>query len=328
MAWNLTRNNIIKMALRKVGAVAQGDEPYPEQLSEASDIFNLFLKNFNIGTKLWKVARYSVKLTETTTDIVGTDGYIYDCLRGHTSNEENRPVSGEKCQGYWEQQDIAQYTLWVTGTDYVIGDEIYVDNNGYRVYICNSDHTASAEFITDAADWTEEAAYTAWEEEVDYYNIGDVVLPTNVLEVMDVWYRETGGTNRADTPIELISGQRFMDIRSKQDATTFPDYVYVDKADGVQRLFLRKVPSDITSFELFVRVEQLLDDLVTPSDNPDVAMQYYDLFIYGLAVKLAPDYGVPIKERNSLKTELVELVNLYKQRNKEDVDLEMIEPAF
>ena len=183
MAWDLTRNKIIKGALRKIGVIAQGDEPYPEQLSEGSDALNAFLKSFNIGRKLWKQDWYTVKLTATTQNILGSDGVIYDCLRGHVSASENEPPTGAKEQGFWKDTSVS-FDLWVTGTAYVVGDQIYVDNSGYKVYTCNTGHTASAAFITDVANWTVSTTYAAWATATTYYNAGDVLLGTEVMDVL------------------------------------------------------------------------------------------------------------------------------------------------
>ena len=126
----------------------------------------------------------------------------------------------------------------------------------------------------------------------------------------------------------MISSGQFLDIWDKEDTDTYPDYAYVDKKDGGNRLFLRKIPNDLTAFELFVRVEEVIDDLVTPGANPDYNIEFYDMLIYGLAVRLCPDYGIRTGEKNDLKAEFVEAVNIYKQNNKEDVEEETIEPGF
>lgn len=328
MAWDLTRNKIIKRALRIVGATAQGDEPRAEQLSEASDALNAFLKSFNIGTKLWKVRWYSKTLETTTTNIVGTDGNIYDCIRGHVASTDNCPATGSEYQSFWKANGTS-FDAWATGTDYVIGDQIYVLFNGYyKVYTANADHTAGATFTGDVANWDEDTTYTAWATTTSYYNIGDLILPTNTLEVLDVWYRDVANSNDTDTPIDLISGQQFMDMWEKQDTDTYPDYAYVDREGSQCRLYLRKIPNDSTSFQLFLRTEEVIDDLTEPGANPDMFNMYYDMLCYGLALRLCPEYGIKTQEKNDIKAELVEFVNIYKQRNKEDVEEEVIDPAF
>ena len=324
MAWDLTRNKVIKRALRMIGVIAQGDEPYAEQLSEGSDALNALIKSINIGTKLWKVRWYSKTLETTTTNILGSDGVIYDCLRGHTSSSDTCPITGSEYQAFWDANGTS-FTIWTTGTDYVIGDQIYVDNSGDKVYTATADHTAGATFAGDIGNWSVDTTYTAWATATVYYNIGDLLLPTNTLEIMDVWYREI--SNDQDTPIELVSGQFFSEIDNKSDTDTFPSIAWVEKLE-IQRLYIRKIPTNKTSFQLFIRAEEVVDDLTTPGANPDMFTIYYDMLCYGLAVRLCPEYGIPLQERNSIKAEFVETVNLYKSRNKEDVTEESITPAF
>lgn len=325
MAWDLTRNKIIKRALRLIGAIAQGDEPYAEQLSEGSEALNAFIKSFNIGSKLWKVRWYSRTLETTTENIVGSNGKIYNCIRGHISSADNCPVTGSEHQSFW-QETGEEFSIWTTGSGYSIGDKIYVNNSGYKIYTATADHTAGATFAGDIGNWTQDTSYNTWETTTNYYNIGDLLLPSNTLEVINLWYRET--ENGQDTPIDLISGGQFIDIWDKQDKDLFPDIGWVEKTDSKQRLYLRKIPENKTSFELFIRAEEVVDDLTDPGANPDMFNTYYDMLCFGLALRLCPEYGIKAQEKRDIKEEFIELVNIYKQRNKEDVSEERIEPAF
>jgi len=53
--FNLTRNQIATQALRKVGAIAQGQTPNNDQLNEAFESLNVIIKNLQAhGIGLWK----------------------------------------------------------------------------------------------------------------------------------------------------------------------------------------------------------------------------------------------------------------------------------
>lgn len=326
MAWDQTKNQICKRALRMCGVVAQGDDPYPEQLSEASDALNAFLKTFNIGTKLWKVRWFSLALNSTTTNIVGSDGKIYEARRGHKATLANQPASGNEYQGMWKETGI-EFDLWATGEAYVIGDKIVVNNTGYKVYTCTVDHTAGATFAGDIANWSQDTTYTAWVVNTAYNHIGDVLLPLGTLEVIDCWYRDNS-TEDEDTPIQLISGKEYASIWEKEDTDTYPDYAAVEKSIPQYRLYLNKIPLDRTSFVLYVKTEEVCDDLINPGDNPNVNQNFYDVLTFGLAVRLCPEYGITGQIKNDLRTDFVEALNIYKARSHEDVTEETIASNF
>jgi hypothetical protein len=323
MAWDLTRNKIISRALRLIGAVPQGDSPFADQLADGSDALNSLMKSFNVGTKLWKVRTYSLQLNDTDS-VIGSDGYIYDCLRGHTSSSDTQPITGNEYQSLWNKTDT-NYNAWATGTDYEIGDQIYVDYTGYKVYTCTAAHTAGATFAGDIANWDQDTTYDTWVTDTAYTSIGDVLLPVETLSVLKVWYKETESGN--EYPIELISGLDFERLIDKNDTASTPDFAWVDKQIR-QRLFFRDLPENKTYFELMINAEEVIDDLVLPGANPDMFSAYYDMLTFGLALRLAPEYGLTYRDKEDLRKELAGMVQQYMSTNKEDVDNEFIEPAF
>ena len=95
--FSVTRDDIIKGALRKIGVVAQGESPTSDQLTEASFALNLMVKAWEAdGMPLWALRTTAIPLTDGvnaynigTTKTVNTDKplkVIQAWIRDTTSN--------------------------------------------------------------------------------------------------------------------------------------------------------------------------------------------------------------------------------------------------
>ena len=62
-----SRDTIIKAALRKVGALQQGQTPSTNDLNDAAEALNVLVKAWMAdGMPLWKIATYNFNLTAAT----------------------------------------------------------------------------------------------------------------------------------------------------------------------------------------------------------------------------------------------------------------------
>lgn len=122
MAWDQTRNQIIKRALRIIGVLSQGNEPSSAQLIESSDALNGLMKSLSAeNIWLWKMEWIAKKLAASS-EVTGSDSLIYTCIRGHTSDSTNKPITGDQWKLYWKKEGSTG-GVWVTATAYnCIGD--------------------------------------------------------------------------------------------------------------------------------------------------------------------------------------------------------------
>jgi len=66
-SWNTTRINIIKRALRLIGAISTGDTPNSNATAEAGEALNSIIKNLhNDGIRLFNTERKDINLTLNT----------------------------------------------------------------------------------------------------------------------------------------------------------------------------------------------------------------------------------------------------------------------
>lgn len=140
--FDLTRNDIINAALRKVGAVAQGESPTAEMISEGAEALNIITKNLE-GFRLWK-REWWTKTFSAASEVTGTDTLKYTCIRSHTSSATDKPITGANYKSYWKQTGSTGGT-WITATEYsaigefqfdadVIGmDKAFLRYSGYDI---------------------------------------------------------------------------------------------------------------------------------------------------------------------------------------------------
>jgi hypothetical protein len=56
--------------------------------------------------------------------------------------------------------------------------------------------------------------------------------------------------------------------------------------------------------KLYFVYQRPFEDFDAATDNPDFPQEWYDAVTYGLATRLAPEYGVPNTERKTLWQEM------------------------
>jgi len=122
--FDLTRNEIITSALRKCGAVAQGESPSAEQISEGAEALNVIVKDLD-SFRLWK-REWQNKTLVAASEVTGTDALIYSCTRSHTSSAATTPITGANHLSYWRLRGTTG-GIWADATAYVATGEFVFD---------------------------------------------------------------------------------------------------------------------------------------------------------------------------------------------------------
>ena len=171
-------------------------------------------------------------------DLVKEGGITYVCNTAHTSQTY---LSDD--QASWDafNEGIDYKTEWVTGTFYKLNDVIKFGSN---LYICTAEHTASADFPTDSANWEDFVEgfefNNDWDTYTDYKK-GDVVryggyqyvaltnhIGTNPATTNDDWAVFTKGFNFRGDWGDDSAGQDYR----VGDVVRVGGYTYVAIADS------------------------------------------------------------------------------------------------
>jgi len=206
--FSVTRDDIIKGALRKIGVVAQGELPTADQTTEAAFALNLMVKAWEAdGMPLWALRTTPIPL-----------------------------VSGK--------------------TTYTVGP------------------------------------------------VGDVITD-KPLKVLQAWNRST---SNIDIPMRLLTKQEY-NILGNKSTSGKPIQLYYEPrlTDGVVSLFPTPAAADVLESTIYIVYQRPYEDFNIATDAPDFPQEWYDAVLYGLAVRLAPEYGVPIDQRQVLGREAADI---------------------
>lgn len=203
--YNLTRDQIITGALRKVGAVAQGETPTAEQISEAAEALNVMVKAWEAdGMPLWGLTEYTITL-----------------------------IAGQR--------------------EYNIG-------------------------------------------------IGQTINIPKPLKLFQMWNSSAMGL--IDTPMRILTRQEY-NILGNKESTGIPIQGYYDpqREHGVLAVFPVPDSNAATNYTVTFVYQRPFEDITASTNNPDVPQEWLEAMIYGLAVRIAPEYGLPLDQRQLLRKE-------------------------
>lgn len=115
--FNMTLIQIIEAALRKIGALADGQTATNEQIENAKIYLNAMVKAWRADNVfLWEEEQITVPLQASS--VVNDGGADYECFRNHTADANNKPT-GSKGASFWIALETTAGAAWVTGTNYV-----------------------------------------------------------------------------------------------------------------------------------------------------------------------------------------------------------------
>ena len=123
------------------------------------------------------------------------------------------------------------------------------------------------------------------------------------LKVLQAWNHNT--TSNVDIPMRIITQAEYNLLGNKTSAGN-PIQVYYDPRRDTGEIHLFPVPTTVEQSANTIKyVCQIpFEDFDASTDNPDFPQEWYDAITYGLATRLAPEYGVPIPDRKTLWQEM------------------------
>jgi len=135
--------------------------------------------------------------------------------------------------------------------------------------------------------------------------IGKDVVTDKPLKVLQAWNRSTGNV---DIPMRLLTKQEY-NILGNKSTTGKPIQLYYEPSANYGTVFLFPTPAaaDVLESTIYIVYQRPYEDFNISTDTPDFPQEWYDAILYGLAVRLAPEYGVPIDQRQVLGREAADI---------------------
>jgi len=112
-------------------------------------------------------------------------------------------------------------------------------------------------------------------------------------------------TSNVDIPMRILTKQEYNMLGNKTSAGN-PIQIYYDPQRDYGILSVFPVPSTVeqTANTITLFYQRPFEDFDASTDNPDFPQEWYDAITYGLATRLAPEYGIPAADRKVLWQEM------------------------
>lgn len=123
------------------------------------------------------------------------------------------------------------------------------------------------------------------------------------LKVLQAWNHNS--VSNIDVPMRVVTKQEYNLLGNKTSSGN-PIQVYYDPRRDVGLLSVFPVPTitEVTTNTIKLIYQAPYEDFDVSTDNPDFPQEWYDAVTYGLACRLAPEYGLPIPDRKTLWQEM------------------------
>lgn len=112
-----------------------------------------------------------------------------------------------------------------------------------------------------------------------------------------------------DVPMQIYTFENYQLLPQKLSSGA-PIIMFYQPLRTTGKISLWPIPSSywVTNGQLYIRYIRQLQDFDTGADEADVPVEWAEALVYQLAVRLAPEYGLPMNERMLLKQEADALI--------------------
>jgi hypothetical protein len=133
--------------------------------------------------------------------------------------------------------------------------------------------------------------------------IGQTVNTPKPLKVLQAFNHNS--VSNVDIPMRLLTKDEYNMLGNKTSSGN-PIQLYYDPQRDYGDLYVYPVPTstDVTSNVITLVYQRPFEDFDSATDNPDFPQEWYDAVAYGLACRLAPEYGIDPTARKLLWQEM------------------------
>jgi len=278
--FNRTRNEIIDGALRLCGQTTPGETPGAAEVQDASEALNMMVKAWQAqGIHLWaqREATLFIEDGKYEYDLGPSGDHATDSFSETTLSSAAADTDGTV--------ELADATIASDG-DYI---GIVLDSDTYHWTTVNGAPSGSTVTLTTAIDGAAASGNTV------YVYTSKVDRPLKVIEA------RRRDSSDIDTPIQMSSRQEYFDLSNKaSQAKTTQFYFEPRLTNG--KLYIWPAPdgvSDVIKYSYY----RPLEDFDSATNEPDFPQEWIEPIKYNLAVRLAPEYGLDMQQRQWLKME-------------------------
>lgn len=301
------RDSLIRGALRIVGALAEGQTPSTQQYQDAAEALNYLVKSWQAeGVPLW-VRRfvYVLPMTGLNEYLIGPGATSYHAVTSYNWTTLAADAA------------LGASTITVTSASGISsGDKIGIDCGGTMFWTTVNGAPAGA-VVT-----LQDALTAAANAGAYLYTHSASAVAQKPLKVLTTW--RCYPLNNLNVP---MNSRALSDILSVMNASaSIPvNWTYIPSMGsplpgGTSSLFIWP---RFYGGQYFIQLDcqYPVQDIDSSTDNPDIPQEFLEALKYGLAVRLAPEYGYPLEDRMVLKAEAEKLKEAAFNFNVEEASL-------
>lgn len=285
VAYNPPRDQVINRALRLVGAYSSTDSPRPEQINDALETMNMWLKSMQVEEHLWlKQFVYLFTSKGQTSYSLGALADSADhCVTAYTETTLTDAIA--------VGANLAKLT---SASGMVDGDYLGITNdNGVIEWF-------TAAFVGNQAVLSDDLAVACSAGNVVYYHTAtsQIVRPTRISTVA----RKIATSGQEVPLINAMSRDEYVNLPNK--AITGPIVqVFFDPQMVTSKLFVW--PTGQTGDKLVLTIDRTIQDMISDENTYDFPQEWMNFLAIGLAAELAPEYGLGLNEQKLLNAKAV-----------------------
>ncbi|WP_441235661.1 hypothetical protein [Bradyrhizobium sp. 930_D9_N1_4] len=275
------RDQLIKSALRKVGAFESGETPDSESMNDAAEALNTMVKHWQgSGIQIWKTmesilfpqisqVRYSIGSSSTDH---ATESWVETAI---TTAAEAGVTS------------IILDSVTGIATTYQIG--IQLDDGTFQWTTVNG--APSGTTVTLATVLTDSAA------------VGNLVVSYQTslvrpLRVIDA--RRYNFTSAIDVPLGEMDRLEYQDMPNKTSTGAVNSFYYDRRETGAGYLYVWPAPAT-TGEGIKMTIAKPIEDFTAGGDDADLPQEWIRAIEWGLADEIADEYDVPEPKRSRIE---------------------------
>lgn len=291
VTFNQNRDQLIRSALRKVGAISAGEIPSAQVTQDAADQLNAMVKSWMAsGIHIW---------TETEAILFVQVGQASYTLGSGSSSVSAQVYSDTTTTAAANAGDVLIPVVSTSGA--VLAERIGVTLDSGDIFWSTiaSFTTTSITLVDGVTDSVAAAANV-------YLTSPNIARPLRI-PMARRWDIVSG----LEIPLIQMARFDYLSLPNKTASGTFTQYFYDPRggANNYGTIYIWPVPNNTSSALKFTWYRPI-QDFNTPGNTPDFPQEWLNALSWNLAMQLAPEYGVSeitysmLKEQSGLALEL------------------------
>ena len=242
----------------------------------------------------------STDFTVTRDEIIIEALELVDALAtGQTVPTTDTTSASRSFNMYIKALQLEGTNLWTrTRIEEVLTASTVVTGSDTNAYVCTRSHTSSTttEPITGtnwSSYWEKTSATSggAWADVTAYNYVGDFTLSSAYINIDSIFIREVSNGEHSDYDIDIKPLGDYFSLSDKySNGRGVPLNLYVDEQLSGITGYLYPTPE--AGMIAHMLVNRVIEDFDAGTDNPDFPVRWFEALSYGLAVRLAPKYGI------------------------------------